>query len=140
MIRTADSDINVIDNESKQRTPQQIDRKMDGNAHDIEAVREIAQEVANSIFRPTEVSRDPPLVFMTTDGEGNDAWDITFTLMSESAADEMPEGAALKALVQIHDRLLEGGDDRFRSFTTPPWMNLTPLRTMNPDHSRSGGI
>jgi hypothetical protein len=50
---------------------------MDGNARDIEAVREIAQEVANSIFRPTEVSRDPPHVFMTTDGEGNDAWDIS---------------------------------------------------------------
>jgi hypothetical protein len=25
----------------------------------------------------------------------------------------MPEGAALNALVQIHDRLLEVGDDRF---------------------------
>jgi hypothetical protein len=86
---------------------------MDDTARDIEAVREIARDVAKSIFRSAEVSPEPPYVFMTTDHEGNEAWDITFTLTSESSAAELPKDAALNALVQIHDRLLEAGDKRF---------------------------
>jgi len=86
---------------------------MDDTARAIETVRVIAQEVAKSVFPPTEVSIEPPLVFVTTDQEGNDAWDITFTLTSGSSAAKLPKDAALDALVQIHDRLLETGDERF---------------------------
>jgi hypothetical protein len=44
--------------------------------------------------------------------------------MSEPSAAELPKDAALNAIVQIHDRLLEVGDNVFRSLASPARMSL----------------
>jgi hypothetical protein len=54
---------------------------------------------------------------VTNDPQGNEALAITIVLSSESAANNMPASAALNTLVQVHDKLLEKGDQRFPYIT-----------------------
>jgi hypothetical protein len=47
------------------------------------------------------------------DWEGEPALEITIVLTEELTPTNIPHGAGLNTLVQIHDALLERGDERF---------------------------
>jgi hypothetical protein len=90
-----------------------MDTAMDDINAEIKIVRDIAQSVARDVLPAEYVAIDSPFVFMTKDDEGNPAWDITFTLTSESSAAKLPTNSTLNTLVRIRDQLLARDDQRF---------------------------
>jgi hypothetical protein len=76
-----------------------------------EEVREIAKKVAAANFGSALISdafSEPK-----TDWEGEPALEITIVLTRELTPTNFPHAAPLNTLVQIHDALLERGDERF---------------------------
>jgi hypothetical protein len=88
--------------------------------HDERVQTMISDEQIKSIATANGTSVSYVSSKPTTDVEGNDAWQITIVLPSESSVTTMPADAALKTLVQVHDELLKTGDGRFPfiSYTT----------------------
>src|SRR5262247_4024164 len=78
---------------------------------DKDKIDAIATQVATANLGVANVSS--AISSPTVDLTGRDALEITVVLTSESSAINMPPGAALKTLVEIHDELLKQGDQRF---------------------------
>jgi hypothetical protein len=77
----------------------------------------ITEDEIKSIASANGTTVSHAFTIATNDPQGNAALKITIVLSSESSANTMPPDAALKTLVQVHDKLLEKGDKRFPYIT-----------------------